>query len=155
MNTLQIHVPIIMTSEDEYDFKHATHCSICENPCDPNEKVRDHCHMTGKYRGCVHSSCNLCFNFKDFNIPVFVHNLKGYDSHVIICNAHEFQSKKQVDVIAHNSETFIMFGVDNLQFKDSFSFLSSSLDILVGLSKYKAYGDVRSGKIAWKYIVLG
>ena len=43
-----------------------------------------------------------------------------------------------------------MFGFDNLQFKDSFSFLSSSLDRLVGLSKYKDYDDVRSGKIAWK-----
>ena len=43
-----------------------------------------------------------------------------------------------------------MFGFDNLQFKDSFSFLSSSLDRLVGLSKYKDYDDFRSGKIAWK-----
>ena len=43
-----------------------------------------------------------------------------------------------------------MFGFDNLQFKGSFSFLSSSLDRLVGLSKYKDYDDVRSGKIAWK-----
>ena len=43
-----------------------------------------------------------------------------------------------------------MFGFGNLQFKDSFSFLSSSLDRLVGLSKYKDYDDVRSGKNAWK-----
>ena len=49
--------------------------------------------MTGKYRGCAHSSCNLQFSFKDFKITVFVHNLKGYDSQFIICNAHEFQSK--------------------------------------------------------------
>ena len=43
-----------------------------------------------------------------------------------------------------------MFGFDNVQFNDSFSFLSSSLDRLVGLSKYKDYDDVRSGRIAWK-----
>ena len=42
-----------------------------------------------------------------------------------------------------------MFGFDNLQFKDSFSFLSSSLDRLVGLSKYKDYDDIRGGKIAF------
>ena len=42
-----------------------------------------------------------------------------------------------------------MFGFDNLQFKDSISFLPSSLDRLVGLSKYKDYDDVRSGKNAW------
>ena len=41
---------------------------------------------------------------------------------------------KKINVIAQNSEKFIMFGFDNLQFKDSFSFLSSSLDRLVGLS---------------------
>ena len=57
---------------------------------------------------------------------------------------------KKIDVIAQNSGKFIMFGFGNLQFKDSFSFLSSSLDRLVGLSKYKDYDDVRSGKIEWK-----
>ena len=57
---------------------------------------------------------------------------------------------KKIDVIAQNSEKFIMFGFGSLQFKDSFSFLSSSLDRLVGLGKYKDYDDVRSGKSAWK-----
>ena len=68
---------------------------------------------------------------------MFFHNLKAYGSHFIICNAHEFQSKKKIDVIAQSSENFIMFGFDNPQFNDSFSFLSSSLDRLVGLSEYK------------------
>jgi hypothetical protein len=149
MEKLKVNVPIIMTEEDEYNFKNATHCGICDNELN-NDKVRDHCHMTGKYRCCAHSECNLHFNHKDFKIPIFFHNLKGYDSHFIICNAHEFNSKKKIDVIAQNSEKFIMFGFDNLQFKDSFSFLSSSLDRLVGLSKYKDYDDIRSGKIAWK-----
>ena len=39
--------------------------------------------------------------------------------------------------------------IRNLQFKDSISFLNSSLDRLVGLSKYKDYDDIRSGEIAW------
>ena len=83
-----------MASEDEYNLENATHCSICENPCDPDDKLRDHCHMTGKYRGCAHSTCNLHFNFKDFKIQVFFHSFKGYGSHFIICNAYEFQNKK-------------------------------------------------------------
>ena len=156
MDELKVNVPIIMTQEDEDNFKNATHCYLCEDKIDDSDhlqrglKVRDHCHMTGKYRGCAHGLCNLHFNYTNFKIPVFFHNLKGYDSHFIICNAHEFESKKKIDVIAQNSEKFIMFGFDNLQFKDSFSFLSSSLDRLVGLSKYKDYDDVRTGKIAWK-----
>ena len=47
-----------------------------------------------------------------------------------------------------------MFGFYNLQFKDSFSFLSSPLDRLVGLNKYEDYDDVRSGKIVWKDRIL-
>ena len=43
-----------------------------------------------------------------------------------------------------------MFGFGNLQSKGgSISFLPSSLDRLVGLSKYNVYDDVRSGKIVW------
>ena len=33
--------------------------------------------------------------------------------------------------------------------KDNYSSLSSPLDRLVGLNKYKDHGDVRSGKVAW------
>ena len=46
-----------------------------------------------------------------------------------------FRTKKIV--VAQNSAKFIMFGFDSLQFKYSFSFLSSPLDRLVGLSKLK------------------
>lgn len=43
-------------------------------------KVRDHCHYTGKYRGALHSKCNLKLK-RTRTIPVFAHNLSGYDSH--------------------------------------------------------------------------
>ena len=95
MEQLKVNVPIIMTSEDEDNFINATHCGICEHELN-DDKVRDHCHMTGKYRCCAHSKCNLLFNHKDFKIPIFFHNLKGYDSHFITCNAHEFHSKKRL-----------------------------------------------------------
>ena len=47
------------------------------------------------------------------------------------------KNKDKISVIAQNSEKFITFTVDNLEFKDSFSFLSSSLDKLVKLTKYE------------------
>ena len=55
-------------------------CGICDHELDDGE-VRDHCHMTGKYRCRAHSKCNLHFNHNDFKIHIFFHNLKGYDSH--------------------------------------------------------------------------
>ena len=44
-------VPIIMTPDDEENFKHSTICHICEKTLDWNDKknpvVKDHCHFTG------------------------------------------------------------------------------------------------------------
>ena len=53
--------PIIMTHQDEKDHQNATHCWICQEQIvgDANlDKVRDHCHFTGKYRGAAHKTCN-------------------------------------------------------------------------------------------------
>ena len=45
--------------------------------------MRDHCHITEKYRGSAHWSCS--FNLKlTKNVPAIIHNLKGYDSHLIM-----------------------------------------------------------------------
>ena len=45
-------------------------------------KVKDHCHYTGKFRGTVHSKCNLNYNVTK-DIPIIIHNA-GYDTHFII-----------------------------------------------------------------------
>jgi hypothetical protein len=126
---------MIMTEKDKESFNQATHCHICKKELCGNS-VRDHCHLTGKYRGAAHNKCNLNYNNKNIKIPVFFHNLKNYDSHLIISSADKIACKR-INVIAQNSEKFITFGFDNLQFKDSYSFLSSSLDRFVQINKYK------------------
>ena len=77
--------PMIFTADNERDFESATNCHICDHPLDQN-RVRDHDHLTGSYRGAAHSKCNLDYRFrrgKGFFIPVVFHNLRGYDSHFL------------------------------------------------------------------------
>jgi len=61
-----------LTSEEAMEFHAATECHICEKPLE-NDRVRDHCHLTGHYRGASHNKCNL--EYQDSRvIPVVFHN---------------------------------------------------------------------------------
>ncbi len=88
---LKVVVPMNLSVDEERVYKKATVCHICEKTIpkwsedNPKSmwKVRDHCHITGKYRGPAHSGCNINFKFRPF-IPVIAHNSKGYDSHLFI-----------------------------------------------------------------------
>ena len=62
--------------------------------------------------------------------------MKKYDGHLLIQNAEKLSNMKKIDVIAHNSETFINIGFDSLSVKDIFSFITASLDKLVSMTKY-------------------
>ena len=133
---------MIMSDLDEIKHLEAKKCFLCndnfDNRVEAKKKVADHCHFTGLYRGAAHMKCNIDYCFKKYHIPVFFHNLKNYDAHLIISNLEKLNTKKeQISVIAHNSEKFITFSLNRLEFKDSFSFLSSSLDKLVKLTKYE------------------
>jgi hypothetical protein len=140
MELMKVNKEIEMTEQDTQDFNVATKCYICNGEFETFDKkrykVRDHCHLTGKYRGCAHDVCNLHFNFKNFKIPVFFHNLKNYDSHLIVSNGHKSNCKKKIDVIALNSEKFISIGFGHILYKDSLGFLPLSLERLVKLNKY-------------------
>ena len=113
MTTLRTNNPMIMTEQDEHDFLNATQCYLCGKTIESDDKkgckVRDHCHVTGKYRGCAHNVCNINFNYKDIKIPVFFHNLKNYDAHLIISNAKLMDCKKKIDGIAQNSEVYYIW----------------------------------------------
>ena len=138
MDKMKENKPMLFNNNNQIDFNNATHCFICGNAFEAGDvKVRDHCHFTGRYRGCAHQDCNLQFSMRYYKIPVFLHNLKNYDAHLVIERANELSESNRIDVIAQNSEKFITFAFKNLCFKDSFSFLSSSLDKLVKLTKYE------------------
>ena len=71
-----------------------------------DKKVRDHCHLTGKFRGAAHNKCNLKFRLPKF-YPVIFHNLSGYDSHLFIKNLGKSEGK--IDCIPNNEEKYISF----------------------------------------------
>ena len=53
---------LIMTEEEENLFQESNNCWICKKLIDnDDEKVRDHCHITGKFRGAAHWDCNINF----------------------------------------------------------------------------------------------
>ena len=57
---------LAMTKEDSEDFKNSTKCWICDNDyIDKDVKLRDHCHITGKYRGSPHRDRNINLKFND------------------------------------------------------------------------------------------
>ena len=132
--------PLKMTGEDDEAFKKATHCHICEKKYRVDDvPVRDHCHVTGKYRGSAHQTCNLKLQIsaEKIKIPVVFHNLKGYDSHFIMNELGELIKKGEenikINVIAQNAEKYMAFYIGkHLSFIDSFAFMSSSLDKLAG-----------------------
>ena len=79
--------PLVMTEVDEQCFKTMDGCHICGGKyTDKDVRIRDHCHITGKFRGSAHQECNLKLRIKPENlkIPIIFHNLCGYDSHFIM-----------------------------------------------------------------------
>ncbi|XP_076673015.1 uncharacterized protein LOC143371588 [Andrena cerasifolii] len=102
-------VPMEKLTKDQWRaFHSAKHCHICEKPFEADDKrVRDHCHLSGRFRGPAHSKCNL--NYKNsFYIPIVFHNLSGYDSHFIIEEiATAFEGS--VDVLPITKEKYISF----------------------------------------------
>ena len=131
--------PLVMTARDECNFKKATSCYICKKEYKEDEEpVRDHCHITGKYRGSAHAACNLKLQIsaEKIRIPVIFHNLRGYDSHFIINELGELISEGQdisISVIPCNTEKYMAFYIGkHLAFIDSLQFMGSSLERLAG-----------------------
>ena len=84
---------MILTKDGERNFKNADKCYICNKKYSEKDiRIRDHCHVTGKYRGSAHQDCNITYRLTD-KIPVISHNLKRYDSHFIMQMIGEIANK--------------------------------------------------------------
>ena len=96
-----------MTEEEEYLFQESNNCWICKKLIDnSDEKVRNHCHATGKFRGTAHWDCNINFQLTK-KVPGIFRNLKGYDSHLIFSVLHKINLK--INLISNGLEKYMAF----------------------------------------------
>ena len=137
--------PLVMSKKNIEDFNNAVNCHICggELGCD---RVRDHCHFTGEYRGAAHNKCNLMCK-KPRILPVILHNLQGYDAHLFIKQLAKIDG--DLSCIPSTEEKYISFSKTikvgeynhingdiipinfEIRFIDSFKFMQTSLANLV------------------------
>ena len=130
----------VMEKDDWKEYFKKSNCVICKTKL-TGEAVRDHDHLTGKFRGAAHSQCNLQYQQPKF-VPVIFHNLSGYDSHLFIKPLG--QSKGSINCIPNSEKKYISFsktilldGVEDnykdvleVRYINSFKFMASSIDSL-------------------------
>ena len=97
--------PLILTKEEQKSFVKAEYCHICNKEL-LEDRVRDHCHFTGQYRGAAHNSCNLNCR-KPLILPVIFHNLQGYDAHLFIKQLASLPG--ELNCIPSTEEKYISF----------------------------------------------
>ena len=93
------------------------------------EKVRDHCHLTDKFRGAAHWDCSINFQLTK-KVSVKYHTLRGYNNHLIFNKLDKFDVK--IDVIPDELEKHMTFFFldKKLLFIDSMRFMNFNLDKL-------------------------
>ena len=123
---------IIMTEENKQDFENDNICRYCEKYIE-TDKVRDHCHLTGNYRGPAHNECNLQVKQKDSNfITIGLHNFSNYDCHMFFKTLVDRKKDNvKFEIIPKTDEKYISVKYGCIRFIDTYRFLSSSLGKLV------------------------
>ncbi|KAG8233740.1 hypothetical protein J437_LFUL003810 [Ladona fulva] len=119
-----------LTAEEETAFHETSLCHICGKEL-RDVRVRDHDHLTGKFRGVAHQFCNMQYKIPNF-LPVFIHNLSSYDGHFLV-NELDYDDRKIFSVESNFSIRFI----------DACRFIHASLATLVSnLSEFKYTSEV-------------
>ena len=126
--------PLHMTMEERSEFRSVEHCHIGQGVLG-DDRVRDHCHVTGTFRGAAHNECNVNFRLRN-RIPVIFHNLRGYDAYLIIQAIGK--ADKDIKCIPNNMEKYVSFSMGSMDFIDSLQFLPAPVGKLVSnLKEFK------------------
>ena len=121
-----------LTKEEQRAFHRNNICHICKEEIKEGEKkIKEHCHITGNYRGMSHNQCNLDYRIVKHNwkLICLFHNLRRYDAHLIIKAVQKRHG--EVKIIPVNMETYVSFTINRVCFIDSAAFAPMSLENLV------------------------
>ena len=77
-----------MTNEDEEIYENSHKCLTWKHELNM-DKVRDHCHVNGQFRGIAHNKCNVNLRIPR-KLPIIFHNLQRYDGHIIFKELNKF-----------------------------------------------------------------
>ena len=114
-----------MTSEDEEIYENSYICWTYKQELNM-DKVRDHCHVTGKFRGVANNKCNINFRLPR-KLPIIFHNLQGCDGHIIFKELNNFNV--DIAVIPKSIDKYMSIIVNrHISFIDSRQFYNGSLD---------------------------
>ena len=134
----QFNKNLIMSDEEEHLKSNS--CWICKKVIDNDEeKARDLCYVTGKFRDVAHRNCNINFQLTK-NVPIIFHNLRGYDGHLIFNELDKCDVFLLTDVFRKFIDTCLKYyGVDPCHY---FSSPGLSWDAILKMT------DIRSEKIS-------
>ena len=129
-----------MTNEGE-EIYHNSHMLDMQKKLNM-DKVRDHCHVTGKFRGAAHNKCNLKLRVPR-KLPIIFHNLQGYDGHIVFKEPHNFDVDIAVDPKGIDKYMSIIVN-RHFTFIDSLQIYNSSLDTLASNLNNKDFKELTS-----------
>ena len=130
-NFFETNLELEITPQEEESFQQSKVCWLCgATPGD--DKVRDHDHLTGKYREAAHNRCNLNCKKSSF-VLIFFYNFSGYDCHIIFEEllTQAYKIGYEPKLFPKSMEKYVSVEVGCLKFSDSYRFLSTNLDKLV------------------------
>ena len=138
---------MILTTQQQKLFDSCTQCPRCNSKFDneKHKKVRDHCHITGRFRSALCHTCNSKLHLSRRTLPVIFHNFKCYDAHQLIKHGIDKFKHWELHTIPQTKEKYMTLRARipvettrqgklvyfNVVFLDSYQFMSSSLEKLV------------------------
>ena len=126
------HKYFVMSEEDDQHYTIINNCRFCEKEI-VVDKSRDHCHLTGKYRGPAHNKCTFIITQKQGFFPFVFHTFSNYDCHLFFKTlvGNNNDKVKIVFFLPKTNEEYIFVTYECTNFIDSYGFLPSSFDWLV------------------------